>query len=101
MENSLETLLERDDVPRDVKTIIKRAIEQQKIDHTITQRYQTLYQEVPIGLYRTTPDGQILESNPCLVDMLGYKSLEDLITLDLEKESERFHPSYPRAEFSI
>ncbi|MFX1508644.1 MAG: ATP-binding protein [Promethearchaeota archaeon] len=101
MENSsaLEALLERDDVPRDVKTIIKRALEQQKIDQTIAQRYQTLYQEVPIGLYRTTPDGQILESNPYLVDMLGYKSLEDLITLDLEKESERFHSSYPRSEF--
>jgi PAS domain S-box-containing protein len=96
---SLETLLERDDIPSDVKTVIKYAIEQQKTDRQITQRYQTLYQEVPIGLYRTTPDGQILESNPYLVNILGYKSLEDLITLDLEKKSERFHPSYPRSEF--
>ena len=101
MENfiSLETLLDRDDVPPDAKTIIKQAITQQKADHEIAQRYQTLYQEVPIGLYRTTPNGQILESNPYLVDMLGYKSLDDLKTLDLEKESERFHPSYPRSEF--
>ncbi|MFX1518039.1 MAG: ATP-binding protein [Promethearchaeota archaeon] len=101
MENSLslEPLLERDDVPPDVKTIIKRTIKQQKSDYEITQRYQTLYQEVPIGLYRTTPDGQILEANPYLVDILGYKSLEELKTLNLEKESERFHPSYPRSEF--
>ncbi|MFX0122600.1 MAG: ATP-binding protein [Candidatus Hodarchaeota archaeon] len=96
---SLETLLERDDVPNDAKTIIKRAIAQLQEDREITQRYQTLYKEVPIGLYRTTPDGQILESNPFLVEMLGYKSLEDLKKFNLEKESERFHPSYPRAEF--
>lgn len=102
MENysSLETLLERDDIPRDAKTIIKSAISQYNLTYEIAQRYRTLYKEVPIGLYRTTPDGQILEANPYLVEMLGYLSLEDLKTFDLEEESDHFHPSYPRSEFS-
>lgn len=101
MENlsSLESLFEREDIPDDAKIIIKRSIAQQKAEREIAQRYRTLYKEVPIGLYRTTADGQILEANPYLVEMLGQKSLEDLKALDLEKDSDRFHPSYPRSEF--
>lgn len=101
MENitSLSSLLERDDIPTEAKNIIKRAIEQQKVEYEITQRYQTLYNEVPIGLYRTTPEGEILDTNPHLVEMLGYNSLDELKKFDLEKEEDHFHPSYPRTEF--
>ena len=35
-------------------------------------RYRTLFERVPIGLYRTTPEGQILDANPALIEMLGY-----------------------------
>ena len=35
-------------------------------------RYQELFERVPIGLYRTTPDGAILDVNPALIRMLGY-----------------------------
>jgi len=28
------------------------------------ERYRTLFERVPVGLYRTTPDGQILDANP-------------------------------------
>ncbi|MHA2304263.1 MAG: PAS domain S-box protein [Candidatus Hodarchaeales archaeon] len=96
---SLNSLLDREDIPTDAKTIIKRAVEQLRVEYEIAQRYQTLYNEVPIGLYRTTPEGKILDSNPHLVEMLGYNSLDELKNFDLEKEVDRFHPSYPRTEF--
>ncbi|GBC84795.1 Sensor kinase CckA [bacterium HR11] len=35
-------------------------------------RYRDLFERVPVGLYRTTPDGRILDANPALVEMLGY-----------------------------
>ena len=35
-------------------------------------RYRSLFEGVPIGLYRTTPDGRILAANPALAEMLGY-----------------------------
>jgi PAS domain S-box-containing protein len=35
-------------------------------------RYTTLFSTVPVGLYRTTSDGQILDANPALLEMLGY-----------------------------
>ncbi|MGQ9492076.1 MAG: ATP-binding protein [Anaerolineae bacterium] len=34
-------------------------------------RYRALFDRVPLGLYRTTPDGRILDANPTLVEMLG------------------------------
>jgi len=36
------------------------------------QRYRTLFNDVPVGLYRTTPEGRIVDVNPALAQMLGY-----------------------------
>lgn len=47
--------------------------------HTGDQRYQALFEGVPIGLYITTLDGQIIDANPALVQMLGYPSKEALL----------------------
>ncbi len=35
-------------------------------------RYRQLFEDTPIGLYRTTIDGRILDANPALVRILGY-----------------------------
>ena len=35
-------------------------------------RYRSLFDDVPVGLYRIMPEGQILDANPALVKMLGY-----------------------------
>jgi PAS domain S-box-containing protein len=40
------------------------------------ERYSSLFDSVPIGLYRTMPDGRIVEANPALLNMLGYPDLE-------------------------
>jgi diguanylate cyclase (GGDEF)-like protein/PAS domain S-box-containing protein len=42
-------------------------------------RYRSLFEEVPIGLYITTPDGLILDANRTLVEMLGYPDKEALL----------------------
>ena len=45
---------------------------------TSEERYRTLVDNVPIGLYRNTPGatGQMLEINPALLRMFGYASRE-------------------------
>ena len=35
-------------------------------------RYRSLFEDVPVGLYRTRPDGEILAVNQALAEMLGY-----------------------------
>jgi diguanylate cyclase (GGDEF)-like protein/PAS domain S-box-containing protein len=38
------------------------------------QRYRNLFDRIPVGLYRTSPEGEFLDVNPALVQMLGYPS---------------------------
>jgi PAS domain S-box-containing protein len=37
------------------------------------KKYRALFEGVPVGLYRTTPEGKILEVNPSMVRMLGFE----------------------------
>src|SRR2546421_773209 len=58
------------------------------------ERYHNLFENIPIGIYRTTPDGRILMANSSLVRMLGYSSFEELAACNLEHEQE--YVGYPR-----
>ena len=46
------------------------------------ERYRALFEEVPVPLYRTAPDGRILEANDALARMLGYGGREELFTVN-------------------
>jgi PAS domain S-box-containing protein len=41
-------------------------------------RYKALVEQLPVGVYRTTPDGRFVEANPALARMLGFKKPRDL-----------------------
>ncbi len=43
------------------------------------ERYRGLFERVPVGLYRTSPAGEILSANPALVEMLGYPDEKSLL----------------------
>jgi PAS domain S-box-containing protein len=43
------------------------------------ERYRSLFERVPVALYRTTPQGQYLDVNPAHVRMLGYPDRETLL----------------------
>ncbi len=47
------------------------------------ERFRSLYENVPVGLYRTTPGGSLLMANPYLVNLLGYDSINELSMRDL------------------
>ena len=61
------------------------------------ERFRSLYENSTIGLYRTTPAGQILLANPTLIEILGYPSFDALATRNLEAVG--FEPSYARVHF--
>src|ERR1019366_1586778 len=61
------------------------------------ERYRTLFENAPVGIYRTTPDGRILAANPALVRMLGYSSFQELAHPNLNTSF--FGPEYPRSQF--
>ncbi|MFL6197404.1 MAG: EAL domain-containing protein [Thermoanaerobaculia bacterium] len=47
------------------------------------ERYHGLFEGVPVGLYRTTPAGQMLDANSTLVRILGFPDLESLLKTDV------------------
>jgi PAS domain S-box-containing protein len=46
------------------------------------ERYRSLFEDIPVGLYRTTPRGQILDANPALAEMLGYPDHDSLLEVN-------------------
>jgi diguanylate cyclase (GGDEF)-like protein/PAS domain S-box-containing protein len=52
---------------------VERALRESEV------RYHGLFEGVPMGLYRTTPAGVMLDANSTLVRILGYPSLESLL----------------------
>lgn len=43
-------------------------------------RYKALVEQLPVGVYRTTPEGIIIEANTALARMLGFKRPRDLFS---------------------
>jgi PAS domain S-box-containing protein len=48
-------------------------------------RVRSLVERVPVGLFRATHDGQLLEVNPALVRMLGYNSKEEVMAKRMDQ----------------
>jgi len=43
------------------------------------ERYRTIFRSSPLGLFRSTIDGQFVEVNPAMAEMFGYDSPEAMI----------------------
>jgi PAS domain S-box-containing protein len=56
-------------------------------------RFTELFETLQEGVYFSTPDGQLLDANPALVNMLGYVEKNDL--LSLEPAALNFDPGQP------
>lgn len=61
------------------------------------EKFRNVFENAPVGIYRTTPDGRILMANPALIRILGYGSFDELATRNLEHEG--FEAGYPRSVF--
>lgn len=55
------------------------------VSEDIVRKYIELFDRLPIGIYRTTPDGKVLTANPAFLSMLGYTDADDLEDIDLNK----------------
>jgi len=48
------------------------------IEHEFEVRFGELFESLREGMFFTTPDGRLLDANPALVRMLGYRSKDEL-----------------------
>ena len=46
-------------------------------------KYRFFIERAVFGIYRSTEDGRILEANPALARMLGYDTLDEVMTLNM------------------
>src|SRR5206468_5324514 len=46
------------------------------------ERYHSLVEHIPVGIFRTAPSGQILDANPAMVEMLKFKDREALLSIN-------------------
>jgi two-component system cell cycle sensor histidine kinase/response regulator CckA len=64
---------------------VERAVEKKRQREELRaaqEKYRDLFDNVPIGLYRSAPDGTIEDANPALVQLLGYSSRESLLAVN-------------------
>ena len=46
------------------------------------ERYHSLVEHVPVGLFRTTASGTILDANPAMIEMLKFRDREALLAVN-------------------
>jgi PAS domain S-box-containing protein len=61
------------------------------------ERFRSFVENANVGIYRSTPEGQIVMANPALLKIMGYDSFEDMAMRNLETDG--YEPSYPRKAF--
>ena len=79
---------------KDVRiTVIRDIDEQKRAAEALAKsekRYRHLFNSIPIGLYRTTPEGSILDVNQAMLDILGYPDRRTLLeTKSMETYKDR------------
>jgi PAS domain S-box-containing protein len=61
-----------------------RHIKQKELEQS-DLRYQEIFENIPDGIYRSTPEGRILSLNPALVRSLGFNTEQEVLNLNVER----------------
>jgi diguanylate cyclase (GGDEF)-like protein/PAS domain S-box-containing protein len=70
-------------------SIVHDITERRKAEHALKQseeKYRVIFDYAPVGIYQSTRDGRFVTANPTLAKMLGYDSVEELLTRNLERD---------------
>jgi two-component system cell cycle sensor histidine kinase/response regulator CckA len=63
--------------------IVRDITKQNQTERALKQaerKYRLIFEQAIIGIYQSTPDGNLLSVNPALAHMYGYDSPEELVT---------------------
>ena len=74
---SLEMVEMLERVAMELGTAIQRVRAEEALRES-EERHRSLFENMPVGLYRTTPDGEYLDANPALMKMMRYPDMESL-----------------------
>ena len=69
--------------------VIKDITERKRAEEALREseeKFRTLFNQIPDGVYRSTHAGRFVDVNPALVKMFGYDSREEMLALDIGKD---------------
>ncbi len=78
-------LPEEQDLTDAIAETVSYWLERRLIEEALVEseaRYRSLFNHVPLGLYRSTLEGNIIDANPALVEMLGYADRGSLLAIN-------------------
>ncbi|HVG25371.1 MAG TPA: EAL domain-containing protein [Thermoanaerobaculia bacterium] len=70
-------------------SIVHDVTERRRAEQALQQseaKYRVIFDYAPVGIYQSTRDGTIVTANAALARILGYDSVEDLLTRNLERD---------------
>ncbi len=76
-----QLLAELDSTRRRNASLETTISELRKTHSVVEERYQNLFNNADDGLFQTTPDGRILAANNATARILGYESVDELLSL--------------------
>ena len=72
--------IEPEDLERSIRYALDR-MEAQRALRVSEERHRGMFDHLPLGVYRCTPEGEFLDANPALVRILGYPDPASLASL--------------------
>ena len=72
--------IEPEDLERSIRYALDR-MEAQRALRASEERHRAMFDHLPLGVYRCTPEGEFLDANPALVRILGYPDPASLDSL--------------------
>jgi two-component system, NtrC family, sensor kinase len=67
-------------LPATIRSILDRIDQRHRLEEAEV-RFHSLFDRIPVGLFRATPAGEFLDVNPALAEMLGYPDRESLLAV--------------------
>ena len=81
-EELLTTMEELGAVNEELEAINEELITSQRLVEESERQYRNMFDNVPVGIYQTTPSGKFVAANHELARILGYKSPKNLLQMD-------------------
>ncbi len=87
-------------IAQQIETAINNARKLEELRKS-ERRFRTLFENVPTGMYRITPDGQLLDANPAFVEMLGFSSVEELAVHKIDYQHLRSDADWTEVKMTV